>query len=279
MLKPHREGLITALAILAISAPAWAAAPEKGESALVRVADAPDDDARGEVRIRTHKKDQRLWVRVTHIDAAADVDLYLENAGGVMEFVGSLEPGNDEAEDAAFRYRARLKKGQGELPFGVSSVAELQGRAIEIRIGAASALTGHVPMLGISPRKHHKARVTLDPTDAAPDDARARLRLRSKPFKGDERFELMVVDFALAEDDTLLLFLEDPANPGTWVDLGDFEQHPHEIDEHRYRRRTRKGAPLPFFVDAVSDLGGLAVEVRDGDGNQVWFEGVVPNFD
>jgi hypothetical protein len=195
-------------------------------------------------------------------------DLYIENDVAVMEFVAQLRPNK-----SYLKYRARIVDGEGSLPFGVASVSELIGRDVEIRVGDEVVLFAEIP--GFDPLPKAKVEDDLDPTENAPIDAEAAIKLRSRPRKGDERFRVTVEDVDLAVGQELQLYLEDPDQPGTLVNQGAMVADEEGTDA-RFRSRTRQGQALPFEVNSTADLAGLAIEIRDADTGDVYFDGLVP---
>jgi len=284
LLRPALLGAASLCLLLqGLAAPAADArgTDDRGESALVRVDEPLDASARGTLDIRDKRNDQRFEVMAKKIQRDRSVELWLED-DGMMVFVGDLVRSDDSSGDlASFKYRARYRpdKNRGSLPLDAMSVTELVGRAVEIRADGEVLLTGDVPELGISPKERSDVRSRLEATDEAvalSSEAHARVRLRSKPFKDDERFEVKISDFPDVDSSNLRLFLEDPEDPGVLVDLGSFVADGQNPGEHQFRRRTRKGDPLPFGVGSVVDLYDLDVEIRDAGDGTVYFEGSTP---
>jgi hypothetical protein len=73
---------------------------------------------------------------------------------------------------------------------------------------------------------------------------------------------------------TLEAWLEDPAPPGTLVQVGLLT--PEDDGELEYERDTSDGESLPFGVATAADLVGLAVEVRRASDGAVLFAGTTP---
>jgi hypothetical protein len=267
---PISLALFGSLFCLALAPPAIAKSrdDDRAVASLVRGDDAADPNARGSIEIRDKRDDQRLRVKLRNVSPQAVFDLFMEDGGGELEFLAQLR------ERGGFQYRARLRDDRGELPFGAVSVRELMGRRVEIRLDDELLLFGQVP--DFASRRRVRAQTELAPTDFAPRRADARLKILSRPSKGDERFSVRVEDFPLSSGAAIRLFMEDPEVEDSLVDLGPFRDDRDEDDEFKFRRRTRKGDPLPFGVASVLDLGGLAVEIRDADTGEVYFEGEVP---
>jgi hypothetical protein len=255
--------------------------PNRGESSLVRVLDAVDEDARGRIRVRSHKNDERFEVKALDIDSDEDtlVELYLEgDILGEMILVDVLRRAGGQDGEGTYHYRARRRRGVGDLPFGVMKVSELAGLRAEIWLDGQPLLEGIVP--GTTHEKSARAEVQLDATVEAPEQARARLRLFSVPKKGSESFRLKVVQFPLMVGEALHLFVEDPDDAlGTLVDQGPLVEDEGEGGEHHFRLGTRMGDPMPFGLAGVADLEGLMLEIRNAAGDVVYFEGVVPALD
>jgi hypothetical protein len=269
-------------AVVTWTAPAaLAKGPDRGEGALVRVDEPLDPQARGEVRIRAKRNDQRFEVKAKKIDRDRDVELWIEDDGD-FSFVSDLKRSDDDGGDlATFKYKARLRtnKNRGSLPLDAEMVEELVGLAVEIRADGETLLVGYVPELGIPNRLKIDERSELEATDAATDlssEARARVKLRSRPARDDQRFEVKVTDFPDVSSEDLHLWLEDPDDPDVLVDLGAFEPDGEDAGEHWFRRRTRKGDPLPFGVRSIQDLFDLDMEIRNGGDDTLYFEGGTP---
>jgi hypothetical protein len=270
------------VAALCLAAPAaFAKNDDRGESTLVRVDEPSDPSARGNLKIRAKRKDQRFEVKAKKIDLDRDVELWMDDGGFVL--VGDLEPSDDDDGDglATFKYKDRYRadKGRGSLPLDAETVDELVGVDVQIRADGEVLLVGRVPELGISKKAKIKERSDLEATDDATDlspEAKARVRLRAKLARGDHRFEVKVTDFPDVDSEDLRLWLEDPDDPGVLVDLGAFEPDGEDAGEHHFRRRTSKGDPLPFGVESVEDLFDLDMEIRDAGDDTVYFEGETP---
>ena len=263
-------GLTALLGLVALPFSAQAKA-DKGRTTLFRSATSVDPDVKGTVKVRSKTDDQRVVVQVRNASPASIHDLWIEDGGATMVFVAPLE-----GAGSYLKYKARLKKGQGTLPLGAASVAELAGRRIEVRIGAAVELTAMLP--GTTPGPDVKGEADLTPTAFAPAGSDAKIELRSRPRKGDERFQVDVKDLNLANGAELRLFLEDPAAAGVLTDQGVLVPHDGG-DEHRFRRRAKDGDPLPFSVATTTDLVGLALEILDTGSGNVIFDGAVPTLD
>ncbi|MBW2316905.1 MAG: hypothetical protein JRH10_22310 [Deltaproteobacteria bacterium] len=258
-------GALGALALLAVPQTADADGETlRARSALVRSVGSPDADVSGRVAVMVKNKDggrviERLRVHVDDSDEAVIHLLYLEDDAAILQFVAFLTP--DEDEPGELGYHASLKSNRGnsirnDRPRGVASVLDLAGRALE---------------------PHLRAKADLDPTVNAPD-ADGKIKLRSRPVKGDERLELHAEGLDTSLGQTYHMFLEDPAALGTFVDQGALAPDPDEPDQLELKIRTKDGDPLPFGVATVGDLAGLAIEVRDGATGDVMLTGTVPSF-
>jgi hypothetical protein len=271
-------GLMLAFVVAAPNADAKA--PNRGESALVRVFDADDDNARGRIQVRSHRHEERLEVKAFGIDSDDDTiaELYIEgDVFAEMILVGELRRGRDSDGEATFHYRARRKKGSGDLPLGAMTVSELAGRRIELWVDGVPLLEGWIP--DISQEKSAKASVMLDATADAPAGARADLRIFSIPRQGSESFRLKVSHFPLMGDEVLHLYLEDPLAMGTLLDQGELIDDDRDESAHHFRIRTRKGDPMPFGLEGVAQMEGLMMEIRNDLGDVVYFMGLVPALD
>jgi hypothetical protein len=263
--------LVAIAALLFVPAAASAGGSDVRTS-LTRVSGSPDPDAKGRIRIRSDDQNREEFeVKAERINPSLSHTLFVENAGGAMEFVGPMQPdGNDEV-----RYRVRTKDGD-LLPVGASSVADLAGRRVEVQQSGQAMLEGTVAAIGIGGRA--RVRKDLAATVLAPPRAKAQARMRSRPAKGDERFEVSArrMDFSQGQD--YRLFLEDPANLGNLVDVGALVPQRPGQRTIRFRRRTKDGQALPFGVPRVGDLAGLAVQIVDVTTNNIYFDDTLPSL-
>ena len=246
---------------------------------LLRPADAPDPLIKGEVRTRSRGDRQEFKIQVE--GAVADASYFVHIGSGEAVEIEELEGSGRERS-----YRVRVRDGEGSLPLGASSVEELAG--VPLNVYAVSGeldslvLVGAVGDAAASGRSRWRARETLTRV-GAPASAVSKLRVRSKPRRGDERFEVKVSRLSLPDGEGLVLYMEDPnvaasAESAVAEDLvlvGALERK--NANQHRYRVRTRKSQQLPFGVASVRDLGGLALEVRNDTTDETLFEGVVPS--
>lgn len=263
--------LITLFALVVAPLDAFAGSGSKAESRrpLLRPADAEDPRIRGEVRLRSRGDRERFEVKVKYADPEATYDLYMRHDAMEFSRIDELERSGKELE-----YEARVRDGSGSLPFDVASVSELAGYEVEVRVGATIVLYGTVG--DFTAERRARAREELDPV-TAPDRARARLRVRSDPRRGDERLEVKVNRLVLPEGEDLVLFMEDPLYlGGELVEVATFQNRKGK--RFRYRVRTRRGQGLPFGVPSVRDLSGLEVEIRNSVSMEVAFDGLMPNL-
>jgi hypothetical protein len=266
------------LTALALCAGALALGPGNGnqdsQTCLVRPdTAAPDDNAKGNVRIRSKGNgSERFDVHVQKVEAGVEHHVFLQDAPGSVTFVdlGDL-PGDGGSQKLALD----TKKGDA-LPLSVESTEELIGLRVEVRNGDdVVELEGEVPPYGLS-KKPKKVEESFDAEDDAPQpDITVKLEMRSKANKGQERIILTLkqVDFA---DGPFDVFVEDGVGSGVFVNAGDLEQK----SEHKgkFRRDCKKGQALPTGVMFVSELGGRLIQVRD-EADAVFVEHVIPTLD
>jgi len=280
----HASTYLT-LGVLAVCAGAWAVGPggeggngnQDSQSCLVRPdTDAPDDNAKGNVRIRSkgNGNSERFDVHVQKVEAGVEHHLFLEDPLDSDTFVdlGDL-PGDGGSQKLALD----TKKGD-ELPLmdqGVLTTEDLIGRRIEVRKGDDVELEGVVPPYGLE-KKNQKVKIEVDADEDDPQpDITGTLEMRSKENKGQERIILTLkkVDF---DDGPFDVFVEDAVGSGVFVNVGDLDQK----SEHKgkYKRDCKKGQALPTGVMFVSDLGGRLIQVRD-DADVVFLETTIPSLD
>jgi len=219
---------------------------------------------------------QMMKIEVKAAERGADLVVFLEDAIGTMDEVGTMR----ESRAGVYKWRVRTKKG-GALPFGVSDVAALSGRHIEVRTTAGATVGGaDVPV--ISPTtagddgKNIRIRTGLSvdqiETDGTDDSVDARIEVRRRK---DGRQEWKVeVDHAVAGL-SLEAWMEDAS--GVMTRIGVLEEQLSDRGvEYEIERKSDEGG-LPFGVTDLSDLSGRKVEIRDGDG-EVLASGFVPSI-
>jgi hypothetical protein len=270
-----RSHLVVALgATLALSPVALAGGLQKAETPLVRLDNGVDEDATGTLRVSAHLEQQAFTfeVRAENVNPEWQPYVLMEftPGGGDFSYIGDLEVSGN-----ALILDIDTKDGD-VLPFEFQDIASLQGRVVQITIGEVSLLQAVVPDVEAS-SKPVKAKQTLGPADDGAPKLKAKLKLRSKPSKGDERFDLMVKHLGFDDAAEFSLFVEDDVDSDVFADAGDMERIGSSA-HGRYRRFTKKGQALPLGVSSLSELAGRRFEVRDGD-DGVHVEGVLPDVD
>jgi hypothetical protein len=273
MVRHPRLFLVLASALL--TGGVLALGPGKGKQdsqiSLVRPDDAPDDNAKGTLRIRHKGNADSFDVHIMKVTAGNEYHLWIEDPVDSETLIESYELDGDGGSQ---KLKLDTKKGDG-LPLDALSLDELIGRRVEIRHGGNVVLLGIVPPFGL-PKKPQKAKVDVDAPDGAPEpDMHGTLSLRSKANKGQERIDLKAkhVDFG---DGPFHVFVEEDVDSDTFVAAGKLEK----TDKHegRWRRDTKKGQALPDGVFFVSELAGRLLEVRD-DADIVYLRCTIPDLD
>ncbi|HEX5012312.1 MAG TPA: hypothetical protein VFY71_18130 [Planctomycetota bacterium] len=273
----HRRPTYLALCTLALCAGALAFGPgggkEDSQSCLVRPDGASDDNAKGTLRIRSQGNSERFDVHIMKVEPGVEHHLWIQDPidsdPPTFTDLGDL-PGDGGSQKLALD----TKKGD-TLPLGVTTTTDLIGRLVEIRQGDIVELGGEVPPYGLS-KKPEKVKETVTAADTDPQpDIVAKLELRSKANKGQERIivTLTHVDFSAGPFD---VFVEDAVGSGVFVNVGDLEQLSNA--KGRYRRDCKKGQALPAGVMFVSELSGRTLQVRDG-ADTVFLSTVIPQID
>ena len=261
-----------ALACSLVAAPTAEAGWEKAQAMLVRPAAGVDADAKGtlEIRIKDNDGRERFRVKAKRVDAMLVHDLYLETApgSGLFDFVASLDPKDDD------ELKLDLDTHDGDaLPGGVASTADLEGRLVEIRLGADVVLHALVPAYDDHEKLKGKDDLEL-PLAPADEDVDGRIKVEDKQKKDDQKLEVKVKHLPLGPA-AFHLFMDDGL--GTLTDLGAFELD-DDLEDGKFRLRNKDGDALPFGVWALTELEGRALEVRDDLGT-VYLEGSVPVMD
>lgn len=239
---------------------------KKGKAPLVRPDQAPDEDAKGKVEIRSRDKDNRhrFKVEAEHLDGGP-FHVFVEDAvdSGVFVDAGAMESDDDE-----FELEFDTKDGDA-LPAGAATASELIGRRVEIRDASdAVHLHGVVPaFFDKSTGKKKKAKGEL-----SGDVGKGKVEIRSKPKKNAEELRIEVAK--QAEHDTVDLYMADEG--GVLQLIATLETDGD--GDARYRVRTKKGEALPFGVFKVEELSGRAIEIRDSATGEVNLSGTVPLF-
>ena len=122
------------LLVFVLAGAAYAGGAKK--SYLTRPDGAPDVDAEGWVKAKDGKKVDLLEVAARNVDGGTTLDVFLEDADGVMQDVGDLVV--DEGKTGG-KWKINTRRGD-LLPFAAESVADLFGRAVEVRDGEGNVL-------------------------------------------------------------------------------------------------------------------------------------------
>ena len=250
----------------------------------------------GHVRVRKDEDgDQGFDIEAENLAAGRLVDMVvIDPTTGAEELLARVTA--DDHGEAELELRS--SDGQ-RLPFNVADVADLADFRVEVRDASTGLviLEGEVPALGSLPDcgEHASDDDSDDASDDASDDdsdddsgdddmsgeahlvnqglvsGTGEIELRSRPACGEEQIEIQV--HGTDAVGVLEAWLEDPANPGTLVLVGVLSP---EDDGLEFERDTEDGETLPFGVGSVSDLVGLAVEVRRASDGAILFTGTTP---
>jgi hypothetical protein len=185
---------------------------------------------------------------------AAPLGVFLENGVALNSFtsVASI---------------AALQNGAGKVvlssvsspppALGVSDVADLVGRIVEIRDGGGTALlSAKIPAL--SKFVGTKLASTFGPSDGSPlADVSGKLTGTPTAKTGSEKFLVKVK--GLLGGVTYTLYIEDRLGSGVFVAAG-------ELVNGQFLRDQARGDRLPLGAASLLDLIGRAMEVRDAKG-------------
>lgn len=244
----------------------------EAEIHLTRSSASDDLDAEGEAKIESRTDRERFEVKAEHLDAGRVLELFVITPDGTEESQGTQTVGLD----GEARWRADTSNGDA-LPFGVATVADLEGHDVEVRDATAGTLLlfGTLPSVPTSvddeTETEAEGRALLVAEAGVTGEAHVEVKSRT----GDEaREEFKVEVEGRAPAGVVDVLVEDPANLGTMVSVGTLViggegEGDLEFDSHH-------GDALPFGVANVSALVGLLVELRDGGTNALLFSGTVP---
>ncbi len=279
MLRWNLPLVALAFVLAAPSPPAHAEdedAEQRGRAALVAPETSPQPGATGEVEIRSQPDRQRFAVEVENVDPLVDLAVFLDDGTGTLGEVGSQPAGSDERELV-------FDTGDGDsLPFGATTVADLVGRALEVRDGTgAVVLQGTLPALGVNDEDgdgdddgdddeglHARGRSALMRDAGSPfPEASGHVEVEAEDGEEEMEIEAEHLDSGTAVE----FFLEDDA--GVMVSIG--LATADDEGEAEIEFETEDGNALPLNAWTVADLAGRRVEVRTADGTLILF-GIVP---
>jgi hypothetical protein len=242
---------------------------EIGKAPLMRPSPAPDSDASGYVETRKRAKDnhQKFKVEAEHLDPAGSFAVFVEDAvgSGVFANVGAMGP---ESKIGEFELELETEDGDA-LPFGVTDVADLAGRGVQVRDASdVVLLEGVVPGVSFS-LKATKAQTSLTAVIAG----KGKLRLRNVPKKAQQFFELQLKK--VGKGAVVEVFVFDP-NTSSMALVQTLNANGG--GNTKLKINTRKGQSLPLNALTLSELGGRAIEVRLQGAGTVLLTGVIPTL-
>jgi hypothetical protein len=155
------------------------------------------------------------------------------------------------------------------LPFGVTDVADLAGRGVQVRDASdVVLLEGVVPGVSFS-LKATKAQASLTAVIAG----KGKLRLRNVPKKAQQFFELQLKK--VGKGAVVEVFVFDP-NTSSMALVQTLNANGG--GNTKLKINTRKGQSLPLNALTLSELGGRAIEVRLQGAGTVLLTGVIPTL-
>jgi hypothetical protein len=238
--------------------------------------DANDDrDMKACLEVEQRDDGARFELEVEHATPGVELELVVIDPDGVEESQGTLTV-NLEGE-AEWELRTTT------LPFDVLTVAELEGYDVAVRdaVTGANLFAGTVPELPAAAPSDADDDDSDDDGEEAEERGKARLTTYEAGLEGyveieseiDEQ-EFKIEAEHLVTGREVEFFIEDAAGSGTFISLGtraaDLE------GEAELELETDDGDTLPNGALAVSELVGLAVEVRDAVTGTVLLDGTVP---
>jgi len=242
----------------------------KGKSDLVRSAGSAFTDSVGHVEATIHPADAGhpesscLKIEVRGLGAHAAYTLWGVDpavAGGALTQFASV------ATDGHGNAKVKYDTGKGDaLPFGATLDA-LGGQALEVRDASdAALLSGLFPTPLASPHTAplHGHADLVPPGGPVPPSPFGKIEAEFHPADGHhaETSKLKFDLHKLVAGHSYDLFADDPSTlAADLVQFATFTANDHGDAKVEYD--THHGDPLPFGA-TLTDLGGKAVEVRDG---------------
>lgn len=279
------------LAGLVLAAPSAALAKGgdtlKAETPMTRPVGAPDTNAAGKIRVEHDTGDNRdkLKVEAQYIDTSLTFEAWVADGGGTLTFIANMPINGVGEVEVEFDTEEGLP-----LPFSVSEVATLAGRALEVRSGGQTYLAGVIPSIGggsgggggggsggsggsSSGSKWEIGKAPLMRPSPAPDsDASGYVETRKRAKDNHQKFKVEAEHLDPAG--SFAVFVEDAVGSGVFANVGAMGPE-DKVGEFELELETEDGDPLPFGVTSVNDLAGRGVQVRDAT-DAVLLEGVVP---
>lgn len=116
---------------------------DSASAPLVAAPDSPLTGLEGEVEVESDDDEEEIEVEVLGLEPGTEVEMFLDNPGDAVGFVSI---GTATADDDG-KAKLELETEDGDpLPFGVASVADLAGFAVEVRLATGEVLlTGDMP--------------------------------------------------------------------------------------------------------------------------------------
>jgi hypothetical protein len=235
-------------------------------------------DVRGaQIRVeRERLGNERVVVRVSGAPAG-ELTVLVADADGVPQPVATMTP---HGRSGRATWAVRTSRGDA-LPFGVADIADLSGRALEVRTADGTAiLTGVLPTVAKAsgmPRnlKSMKIGLAVDGSVAGAG-VEARIEVRRRHGADELRVKVEGAAAGLALEAWII------QADGTSAKLGDLvaegaDDSAHQGTGTEYELRLTSSATLPFGAATLADLAGLAVEVRDAADGSVVASGFLPD--
>ena len=200
-------------------------------SDMVRAAAASDADVSGHVEVRTRDGRQKFQVEADHLAAGVSVEFLVADGSAALVSLGSM------TTDSLGEAELELDTGDGaSLPAGAATVADLAGRAVEVRDAAGGVLlTGTVPALSGSPATVvGRTRVTDDATGT-----RVKVEMKVKGRSGRQEFRVEVKNAPAGS--AVELFVDDGAGAMVLAATGP-----------RIRLDSRRGHAMPLGVSGLA---------------------------
>lgn len=263
-----RQFLLIALAVLFAATGALAGSSQKTD--LRPPDDALDPDAKGTVKVKVGSFGERIKVKIRKVTKGETFELWLETGrtdpafaliGEITVSGRSKKPGYRGGGSG--KWKLSTKKGDA-LPLGASSLEDLAGRALQVRLGRDVILEGVLP--------DATGRGQPDPEAPGPQGPRLRILATDAPFPYADVLSAIVtldrIEIREAGDGPFETLVSFPG--GRDIDLVNLQNGTVRV--------LFAGDPEPGIYDALRIIvRAKEITIRDGDERRTFTEFKVPS--